>query len=217
LRESGYEFGEALMVTLVDAQAAINALRQLDTNAFVGQIAGHAFTDHMSKHAASAAAVNQHVTKGYFETVTTTTINSVDQFKTLSDKNKAKVYAGYAGKKPSQLGRFVIHKSLTKTTSMTANDMARLVMRCIADVNAQYRAAGIAGRFLVFADVQTVLYPAFVARSIDEHGTKTGGGGVATFGLQWAVLVVTANAGNSVVVSAYPSDDAYRNGRVALV
>lgn len=204
------------MVQLLQAQAAVNALATATANTFLGQIAGHAFSDHMSKQAASAAAVEQNVIKGYFEAVNKHTIQNVQQFQALSAKNKGKVYANYAGKKPSQLGRHVIHKSFTKTDAMTTNDMARLILTCIGNDAAEYRDGGVAGRFLHFSEVETVLYPDFVARSIDQHGTKSGGGGIGTSGLQWAVLVITAQGTNSVVISAYPSTDAYRLGRTAL-
>lgn len=205
------------MVQLLAAQAAVNALANATTNTFIGQIAGHAFTDHMSKQAASAAAIGQNTTKGYFEAVNKRVIHSVAEFKGLNDKNKGKVYAQYQGKKPSQLGKHVVNKSFTKTDAMTTNDMANLIITCIGNANAEYRDSGVPGRFLHFTDVQTVLFPDFVARSIDRYGTKSGGGGIGTAGLQWAVLVITAQGANSVVISAYPSDDNYRTGRALLV
>jgi hypothetical protein len=89
-------------VALVQAQAAVNALAGGTTNAFVGQIAGHAFSDHMSKAAAEAAAQEAVLaagpgrtrTKGYFERVNEHRIASVADFQALNDKYKERVYGG---------------------------------------------------------------------------------------------------------------------------
>ena len=208
-----------MVMSKTTAEAAVKALRETKNSVFFEMIKNnqHSMEKHFSKATAMAGADDY--PQGYFKASYGIEIHGREDFNTkLTDNKKADVRKllnnpkdakqlglriGQYNKKHEDDGPLTVHK--TKATNASA----------ILDITTAVLSGGCSvhrnnvnpdTRFLAIGPIPQ----GFVGRTVDGDGVKG-------YGIDHAVVVINAPLGSAPqVVTVFPADDTYVNGRPLL-